>query len=82
MSSNRSLTAEQIAILKRWIEQGGEYSKHWAFVPPKRPTVPEIADRGWVKQPIDAFVAKRLESEGLRPSAAASAANLAAARLA
>src|SRR5439155_3660611 len=25
--SNRSLSAEQIAILKRWIEEGGQYSK-------------------------------------------------------
>jgi len=68
VSSNRSLTQAQIAILKRWIEQGGQYSKHWAFVPPVRPAVPETSDREWVKQPIDAFVLKRLESEGLRPS--------------
>ena len=38
--SNRTLTAEQIALLKRWIEEGGEYSEHWAFKPPKRPAVP------------------------------------------
>jgi hypothetical protein len=70
--SNRSLTSDQIAILKRWIEEGGEYTKHWALIPPKRPPVPEVADRGWVKQPIDAFVAKRLQAEGLHPSRAAS----------
>jgi len=68
--SNRTLTAGQIAILKRWIEEGGEYSKHWAFVPPQRPPVPETGDR-WVAQPIDAFVLKRLQAEGLRPSPAA-----------
>ena len=69
--SNRTLTAEQIAILKRWIAEGGEYSKHWAFVPPQRPPVPETGD-GWVAQPIDAFVLKRLQAEGLRPGPAAS----------
>lgn len=69
-ASNRSLTPHQIAILKRWIEEGGQYSQHWAFVPPKRPVVPESAS-GWTKQPIDAFVAKRMESEGLRPTPAA-----------
>ncbi len=68
--SNRTLTADQIATLKRWIEEGGEYSKHWAFVPPQRPPVPETGDR-WVAQPIDAFVLKRLQAEGLRPSPAA-----------
>jgi hypothetical protein len=70
--SNRSLTADQIALLKRWIEEGGVYSKHWAFVPPKRPAVPVVADRAWVKQPIDAFVYQRLAAEGLIPSPAAS----------
>jgi hypothetical protein len=68
--SNRTLTTEQIATLKRWIEEGGEYSKHWAFVPPQRPPVPETGDP-WVAQPIDAFVLKRLRAEGLRPSPAA-----------
>ena len=69
--SNRSLTAEQIAIIKRWIEEGGVYSKHWAFVPPIRPAAPQVTDRDWVKQPIDAFVYQRLTSEGLRPNRAA-----------
>ncbi len=66
-SSNRALTPEQIAILKRWIEEGSQYSQHWAFIPPTRPAVPDSAP-GWTKQPIDGFVAKRLEAEGLRPS--------------
>jgi Protein of unknown function (DUF1549)/Planctomycete cytochrome C len=68
--SNRVLTAGQIATLKRWIEEGGEYTKHWAFVPPQRPPVPETGNP-WVKQPIDAFVWKRLQAESLRPSPAA-----------
>ncbi len=54
--SNRTLTTEQIAILKRWIEEGGEYTKHWAFVPPVRPAVPVTGEPSWAKQPIDAFV--------------------------
>src|ERR1700683_3870185 len=68
--ANRTLTADQIAILKRWIEEGGEYSKHWAFVPPQRPPVPETGDP-WVAQPIDAFILKRLQAEGLHPGPAA-----------
>ena len=66
--SNRTLTADQIAILKRWIEEGGVYTRHWAFIPPTRPAVPAIADRTWVKQPIDAFVYQRLEAEHLHPN--------------
>lgn len=71
-ASNRSLTPEQISTLKRWIEEGGKYSQHWSFIPPQRPPVPAVADRAWVKQPIDAFVSQRLAAEGLRPSPAAS----------
>ncbi|HVW86631.1 MAG TPA: DUF1553 domain-containing protein [Bryobacteraceae bacterium] len=70
--SNRNLTEEQIAILKRWIEEGGKYNAHWSFVPPVRPAIPRTSDPGWIKQPIDAFVLRRLEAEGLHPSAAAS----------
>ncbi len=69
-SSNKSLTPEQIALLKRWIEAGGKYAKHWAFVPPVRPAVPEASDP-WVRQAIDGFVLQRLHAEGLRPSVAA-----------
>jgi hypothetical protein len=66
--SNRTLTQEQIAVLERWIREGGEYSKHWAFIPPVKTSVPVVSDRTWMKQPIDAFVSRRLESEGLHPS--------------
>jgi hypothetical protein len=71
VSSNRTLTPEQISILRRWIEQGGAYAKHWAFVPPSRPAIPKVADAAWAKQPIDAFVHKRLEQENLRPTLSA-----------
>jgi mono/diheme cytochrome c family protein len=69
-SSNKSLTPDQIAILRNWIEAGGKYTKHWAFVPPVRPAVPEAMDR-WVRQPIDGFVLQRLRAEGLQPGPAA-----------
>src|SRR5690349_13867249 len=68
VSSNRHLTPEQIATLKRWIDAGGKYTKHWSFIPPKRPALPAVGDRKWVKQPIDTFVLQRLEREGLKPS--------------
>ena len=69
--SNHRLTAEQIAIVRRWIGEGATYSKHWSFIPPRRPELPAVAQRSWVKQPIDAFVLQRLEAEGLRPNGAA-----------
>jgi hypothetical protein len=71
VSSNRTLTAEQIATLKRWIEEGAAYTNHWAFQPPKRPMLPVKADARWAKQPMDAFVSARLVEENLRPSSPA-----------
>ncbi len=74
----KPLAAEQIARIKLWIEQGaewpeaasidGEVQKHWAFVAPVRPAVPQVTKAAWVKNPIDAFVLARLEKEGLAPS--------------
>jgi len=66
--SGKELTPEQIKTIRAWVEQGGKYQKHWAFVPPQRPEAPVVKREGWVKNPIDAFVLARLEQEGLEPS--------------
>jgi hypothetical protein len=66
--SGRTLSAEEIQLLKRWIAQGAPYAEHWAFVKPKRPLVPRVKNTGWVRNPIDAFILARLEQEGLKPS--------------
>jgi len=41
---------------------------HWSFAPPKRPAIPAVKDRAWVRNPVDAFVLAKLEAEGLRAS--------------
>lgn len=43
-------------------------SSHWSFNAPTRPAVPQVNDAGWVRNPIDAFVLAKLQSEGLKPS--------------
>ncbi len=75
----KPLDAAQIALLKNWIDQGAvwpegagsasaEVKKHWAFIPPKRPALPAVQNKAWVRNPIDAFVLARLEKEKLQPS--------------
>ena len=66
--SNHKLTEAQIALIKQWIDEGAKWEMHWAFVPPKRPGLPEVKQKDWVKNPIDSFVLARLEQEGLKPS--------------
>ena len=47
--SERSLTADQIEVLRRWIDQGATYEGHWSFVTPQRPSVPEKSNLHWVR---------------------------------
>ena len=66
--SHKTLTPAQKEILKRWVAEGAEYQPHWAFIPPTRPAVPEVKDKAWVRNPIDAFVLAELEKRGLKPA--------------
>lgn len=66
--SGKKLTAEQIETLRHWIAQGGGYAPHWAYILPKRPTLPAVQDARWPLNPIDHFILARLGREGIRPS--------------
>ncbi|MFZ4767311.1 MAG: DUF1549 domain-containing protein, partial [Roseimicrobium sp.] len=67
--SHRKLTAEQKALLKRWIDEGAKWGEHWAFVKPVKPTLPEVSGRkSAVNHAIDAFVFAKLAQEKLAPS--------------
>src|SRR5947208_2511752 len=54
--AHKKLTDAQKETLKRWIATGAEYQPHWAFIAPKRSTLPTVKDAKWVRNPIDAFV--------------------------
>src|SRR5258708_33618652 len=41
---------------------------HWAFQPVKKPNVPAVNDKDWVRNPIDAFVLSQLEARKLKPA--------------
>src|SRR5215472_16882919 len=53
-----------------------EQRSHWSFRPPQRPTVPEVRDPNWVRNPIDAFILSRFEKARLKPAAPADRAAL------
>jgi len=66
--SGKSLTADEIQLLKRWQIQGAKYEGHWAFSPPKS-TVPQIDPNDkWPRNTIDHFVLQRLRRENLAPA--------------
>lgn len=65
--SNRSLSERQKTILDEWIKQGAPYQGHWAFERIERPEIPVTN----ASHPIDAFIVRRLQQEGMRLSDAA-----------
>ncbi|HBH51853.1 MAG TPA: hypothetical protein DDY91_08180 [Planctomycetaceae bacterium] len=70
-------------LIHDWIAQGARLpagsgpageaktSSHWSFQPVRRTAPPAVKDSSRVRNPVDAFVVSRLETEGLSPSAEA-----------
>jgi hypothetical protein len=63
--TKKSLTDADRSILKRWIEQGAPYEKHWAFQPPRRPESPRRLEDRWSRNEIDRFVLEKMHAAGL-----------------
>lgn len=72
------LTEQQIDVLRRWIDDSPQWteaqrvlsdkrSEHWSFQPVRRASTSNSSSNG----PLDAFVARRLQSAGLEMSARA-----------
>lgn len=66
--AEQQLTPKEIQLLTRWIREGAGYEAHWAFVPVSRPPLPEVGDTTWARDDLDAFVLRRLEDAGSKPS--------------
>jgi hypothetical protein len=66
--TGKKLSAGQIELLRRWIDEGAAWGKHWAYETPVRPELPAVQNKAWVRNGIDHFVLARLEREGLTPS--------------
>ncbi|MDZ4688864.1 MAG: PSD1 and planctomycete cytochrome C domain-containing protein [Planctomycetaceae bacterium] len=67
-ASHKTLNPAEIATIKRWIEQGATYQKHWAFEPVRSPSEPNVKQTAWTRNPIDRFLLARMESTGLTPN--------------
>ncbi len=68
--SNLVLTDNEKQILKKWIQEGAEYKKHWAFIPPQKPELPKN-DFDWGANEIDQFILAKLNEVDLKPNAQA-----------
>lgn len=63
-----SLNEHEIALFKKWIEQGAKYERHWAFVAPQKKPLPKVKNEEWAKNEIDYFILGKMESKGLKPN--------------
>ncbi|MCP4849813.1 MAG: DUF1553 domain-containing protein [Verrucomicrobiaceae bacterium] len=63
--NTKQLTTDEKQVLRQWIAQGAKYEKHWSFVAPVKPVVPETGN--WGHNEIDGFVLARLKEKGLQP---------------
>ena len=67
------LTQSEIALIEEWIEQDAIWTattdipKHWAYVPPIRPEIPQ-PNTDWGRNEIDSFVEAQLARRHLTPS--------------
>ncbi|MEE2894220.1 MAG: c-type cytochrome domain-containing protein, partial [Planctomycetota bacterium] len=67
--SGEPLTAAEVEILRRWIDDGAEYEGHWSWEPIEDPPVPAVAaDSTAVRTDVDRFIQARLDAEGLVPA--------------
>jgi hypothetical protein len=61
------LSSKEKAILIKWVEQGAQWKKHWAFITPQKSEPPK-ANEGSIKNGIDHFIFEKLRQNGLKPS--------------
>ena len=87
MPPTKALAEAEVAILRRWIDEGAEWPQEpaaqavpqttgWAFQRIVKPSVPK-SGQAWVRNEIDEFIIDRLKEESLHPSPAAAKAALA-----
>jgi len=66
--SNLTLSARDKAVIKKWIDQGAEYKKHWALIKPEKSPVPKSESSSWAKGDIDRFVLEKIQLKKLSPN--------------
>ena len=62
------LTADEIELLTRWIEQGAAWEQPWAYQPPQATKPPRVSSGQWCRQPLDWFVLASLDQQSISPA--------------
>lgn len=76
------LTPKEVDLLKRWIDSGAKFTKHWSYELIQAPSTPEVQQASpgptekldladWSSNPIDRHLLARMQLKGIVPSAQA-----------
>jgi hypothetical protein len=57
----KTISAKNVSLLKRWIEQGATWGKHWSYEAIRRPELPKNGE----SNPIDAWLKEALAKDHL-----------------
>ncbi|MEN1677967.1 MAG: DUF1553 domain-containing protein [Planctomycetota bacterium] len=63
--SHKTLDAEEINLLRNWIEEGAAYEPHWSLKPPQRQEALASDGDTWARNEVDRFVLRRLQAGGI-----------------
>ena len=63
-----NLSGREIAIILKWIDQGGAYKSHWSLISISKHQLPKTLEDGWVENEIDFFTKKKLDEHNILPS--------------
>ncbi len=66
--SGKQLDADEIELLRLWIQQGAEWDDHWAYRTPKKSVRPSTHDNQWPISVFDPYVLARLDQESIVPA--------------
>lgn len=68
------LSKRELDVLRQWIKSGANWpddqaeDRHWAYVQPALPTLPEVKLKDWPVNAVDYFTLAQMEAEQLTPS--------------
>lgn len=67
-NSKLTLASREITLIKKWIEQGAKYERHWSFIAPEDRGLLHVENKEWPKNEIDYFILHQQEQHGLEPN--------------
>jgi len=70
-ASHLTLSEVEKKMLRKWIAQGAQWERHWAFIAPEKAVIPTVKNDRWPRNAVDNFILQKIDDQGFEPSAEA-----------